>query len=179
MAGPIEEQDEAITAINVVPLVDIVLVLLIVFMVTATLMVKPAIEMELPRAETGERKERNQFSLLLGADGSAAIGERRFDPRRISEELSGQLSAYKAEARRALREKGGRPSEAALELLARRELTMVIQADRRVAHGRVIHAIDQARRVGIQKYAFNIEEKQTTVPVGSGAVTESSSRGVR
>ncbi len=166
--APLEVEDEAITGINVVPLVDIVLVLLIIFMVTATLMVKPAIDLELPRAETGERKERNQFSLLLGLGDRVAIGERRVEPHRIGEELVRERARYLSEARAELAARGRRASEVELDRLARRELTMVIEADRRVPHGRVIAAIDLARRAGIVKYAFNIEEKQPIVPGGAG-----------
>ena len=50
MAGQVEQDDEAITGINVTPLVDITLVLLIIFMVTASYIVKETIEVELPRA---------------------------------------------------------------------------------------------------------------------------------
>lgn len=160
MSQPLEEQDEGIYGINVVPLVDIVLVLLIIFMATASLMAKPAIDMELPRADTGERKERNQFSLLLGPDGSVAVGERRVDPGQVEEELRQQVAIYKDEVQRALEAQGRRPSDQQLALLARRDLTMVIQADRRVAHGRVIHFIDRARQVGIVNYAFNVEESE-------------------
>jgi len=49
MATQIQDEDDAITGINVTPLVDITLVLLIIFMVTATYIVKQTIEVELPR----------------------------------------------------------------------------------------------------------------------------------
>ena len=53
MAQAMEPCDEAITGINVTPLVDICLVLLIIFMVTASYIVKDTIEVELPRAAHG------------------------------------------------------------------------------------------------------------------------------
>ncbi|RJO72736.1 MAG: biopolymer transporter ExbD [Myxococcales bacterium] len=150
-------QDELLTEINVVPLVDIVLVLLIIFMVTATFIVKPAIDMELPKADTGDRKERNQFSLLLGKDGSIAIGDRVVEEASISDEFAALFNKFKEEKRQSLLAEGKTPSDDLLEDMARRDLTMVIQADARVTHGRVIHFIDEARKVGILKYAFNVD----------------------
>ncbi|HEY0882949.1 MAG TPA: biopolymer transporter ExbD, partial [Archangium sp.] len=54
--GSQQEADDAITGINVTPLVDIVLVLLIIFMVTANMIVKETIEVDLPRAANSTEK---------------------------------------------------------------------------------------------------------------------------
>jgi biopolymer transport protein TolR len=169
MSHGMQDNDEAITDINVVPLVDIVLVLLIVFMVTANFMARPAIDLELPSADTGEHKERNQFSLLLGKDGSVAIGEKKIDPLSISGEFQKVFDGYKAEKQATADEAGSSLSDHQLTLLARNELTMVIQADTQVSHGRVIHFIDEARKVGILKYAFNVDpEAAAKAPVRVG-----------
>jgi biopolymer transport protein ExbD len=149
--------DDIMSEINVVPLVDIVLVLLIIFMVTATIIVKPAIDMELPKADTGERKERNQFSLLLGKDGSIAIGEKQLRIAEVRGEFESLFSQFVTEKKKNLEEEGQTPDANTLEDLARNELTMVIQADTAVSHGRVIYFIDLARQVGILKYAFNVD----------------------
>jgi len=154
--GP-QFNDEMITDINVVPLVDIVLVLLIIFMVTATFIVKPAIDMELPKADTGDRKERNQFSLLLGKDGTVAIGERKIKEEEIVAEFTKLFDDFKSEKKKNLEAEGKSLKDEQLTDLARSELTMVIQADTKVSHGRVIYFIDQARQVGILKYAFNVD----------------------
>ncbi len=156
------QNDDLITEINVVPLVDIVLVLLIIFMVTATFIVKPAIDMELPSADTGERKERNQFSLLLGKNGSVVIGEKELDPANIQEEFTQIFNDFIEEKRKTLETEGKSLSSSQLRLIARNELTMVIQADTEVTHGRVIHFIDEARKVGILKYAFNVDPDAAT-----------------
>jgi len=150
-------QQSAITEINVIPLVDIVLVVLIIFMVTANLMANPAIDMELPKAATGESRERNQFSLLLGKDGSVAIGDKRIEESAISRELGVRFQEYKEQKRQRALSSGHRMSDNQLTLLAQKELTMIIQADTDVSHGRVIRFIDEARRVGILKYAFNVD----------------------
>jgi biopolymer transport protein ExbD len=52
MAGSESRDDEAFASINVTPLVDIMLVLLVVFMVTARLISQSSVPMDLPRAAT-------------------------------------------------------------------------------------------------------------------------------
>src|SRR5437868_15532485 len=69
MAGQIQDEDDAITGINVTPLVDITLVLLIIFMVTATYIVKQTIEVELPRAAHGGETVSTTFALVVTKDG--------------------------------------------------------------------------------------------------------------
>ena len=160
MAAKANFQDEPITEINVVPLVDIVLVLLIIFMVTANFMAKPAIDMELPKADTAERKERNQFSLLLGEDGSIAIGDKRITDSQVPAQFKKMFTEYKNEKRTTAKSEGRRISDNQATLLAQKELTMIIEADKKVSHGRIIHFIDIARKTGIYKYAFNVDDQQ-------------------
>ncbi|MBN2343082.1 MAG: biopolymer transporter ExbD [Deltaproteobacteria bacterium] len=157
MAAKAHFQDEPITEINVVPLVDIVLVLLIIFMVTANFMAKPAIDLELPKADTAESKERNQFSLLLGKDGTVAVGEKRIDAAAAPMEFQRLFREYMNDKRQNARESGSRLSENSAKLLTQQELTMIIEADKQVSHGRIIHFIDLARKTGIYKYAFNVD----------------------
>ena len=57
-----EEGGDEITGINVTPLVDIVLVLLIIFMVTANMIVKETVEVDLPRAASTQDKTRRSSS---------------------------------------------------------------------------------------------------------------------
>lgn len=159
MAGNVQMPGRGgiITDINIVPLVDIVLVLLIIFMVTSHFMVKPAIDMQLPKADTGERKERNQFSLLLGKDGSIAIGERPVQEALIAQEFQRLYDDFKEDKRKNAAAEGRQLDNVKLDVMAREELTMVISADSAVTHGRVIHFIDEARKIGILKYAFNVD----------------------
>ena len=157
MAHSAKFNDDPITEINVVPLVDIVLVLLIIFMVTASFVAKPAIDMELPNASTGEAKERNQFSVLLGKDGTVAIGERIVDSSNLAGEFQKLFNDYKQEKRANAKTAGHAMSDNQATLAARSELTMIIEADKSVSHGKIISCIDTARKIGIMKYAFNVD----------------------
>src|SRR5262252_222181 len=74
MAGNVTEpEDESINGINVTPLVDITLVLLIIFMVTATYIVKQTIEVELPRAAHGGETVAKTFALVVTKEGKAYL----------------------------------------------------------------------------------------------------------
>ncbi|MDB5214761.1 MAG: Biopolymer transport protein ExbD/TolR, partial [Myxococcaceae bacterium] len=64
--------DDAITGINVTPLVDITLVLLIIFMVTAKLIVSKSVPLDLPKAASGSDIQ-TVFSIVLAADGTTQI----------------------------------------------------------------------------------------------------------
>ena len=137
-AGPYggeDEADEPISDINVTPLVDITLVLLIIFMVTASYIVNPAIRVDLPKAATGE--EVVQTTLALGLDREGTLF------------LNGNRSSYdevRAVIARALPEKP--------------DLQAVIAADRAVAHGEVIRLIDTVRQAGVRRFAINVERDQ-------------------
>src|ERR1700704_5992834 len=73
MAGPVQDEEDAITGINVTPLVDITLVLLIIFMVTATYIVKETIEVELPRAAHGSETLQKTFAVLVSREGQSFL----------------------------------------------------------------------------------------------------------
>ena len=77
MAGSSPQNGAPIVGINVTPLVDIVLVLLIIFIVTAKIMVAPAVPLDLPKASHSEELQ-VVFSVVLPARGGILVnGERR------------------------------------------------------------------------------------------------------
>jgi biopolymer transport protein ExbD len=138
MAGNIggsgEGDDEMISGINVTPLVDITLVLLIIFMVTATYIVREAIQVDLPRAAHGGESVGTVLSVVLTEQGDIYLdGVKRTDD---------QLRTLTREA------------------VARdRETRAVISADRRSFHGAVVHVIDLVKGEGVNKFAINIEKE--------------------
>jgi biopolymer transport protein ExbD len=117
-----------IEGINVTPLVDIVLVLLVVFIVTAKMVVQPAVPLDLPTAKTGEELQ-TIFAVTLPADGSLLV-----DGERVAED------AFLARAKAALADEP--------------ELRAVIQADGDVPHRRVIGVLDRLKEAGIARVAF-------------------------
>ena len=112
MAGSQTPRGGIIEGINVTPLVDIMLVLLIIFMVTAKLVVNPAVPLDLPAASTGEDLQ-TIFAVSIAKDGKVLV-----DGKELSD--AQQLGAHAREA-----------------LAKDKELRAVIQADGDVSHRRV------------------------------------------
>jgi biopolymer transport protein ExbD len=133
-AGPFDDDDSGrmITDINVTPLVDIVLVLLIIFMVTTTYIVNPSIKVDLPKAATGSDQVKTTLGLTLTKDGSLYLNGDKSDD-------------------------GGVQRYIAAELPKNPDLQAVIAADKVVPHGSVVHVIDLVKRAGIRKFAINVE----------------------
>ena len=88
MAGSASDsEDEAITGINVTPLVDVTLVLLIIFMVTASYIVKETIEVELPRAAHGGETVQKTFAVLVTREGQTFLNGVPVDDQRLVAEV--------------------------------------------------------------------------------------------
>jgi biopolymer transport protein ExbD len=134
-ASPFDGDDESgrmITEINVTPLVDIVLVLLIIFMVTTTYIVNPSIKVDLPKAATGSEQAKTTLGLTLTKEGGLFLNGDKTDD-------------------------GGLRRFIAAELPKNPDLQAVIAADKVVPHGSVVHVIDLVKRAGIRKFAINVE----------------------
>lgn len=133
MAIQVEESGEdMIAAINVTPLVDITLVLLIIFMVTATYVVREAIEVDLPRAASGGQVVGPTLAFALDREGNLF--------------LDGAPATVEA-AREAVHTAVATSPEA----------RAIISADRAVSHGRVIELIDLVKREGLTRFAIDVE----------------------
>jgi biopolymer transport protein ExbD len=140
MAGGAQDDvNESITGINVTPLVDIMLVLLIIFMVTAKLIVSKSVPLDLPKAASGADIQ-TVFSIVLAADGTTQID---------SKTVPGD-DAILAQAK-AAREKNP-------------ELRAIIKADSSVPHGRVIHVLDLLKQAQVGKIAFGVSPVAPGVP---------------
>jgi biopolymer transport protein ExbD len=125
--------DESINGINVTPLVDVMLVLLIIMMVTAKLIVSQTIPLELPKASSGvDQQVQTVFSIVLAADGTVLVDSKQV---------------------------GGDDAIAPLAADAfnkNKEIRAVIKADSAVPHGRVIHVLDLLKNAKITKIAFGV-----------------------
>jgi biopolymer transport protein TolR len=136
------EDDEggpsAITDINVTPLVDVTLVLLIIFMVTAPMIANnPSIKVELPKAATGDETLKSTLALTLSRDPSSgavvlyANGEKTDEPA-VKTMIPDMLSKNK-------------------------DLQAIIAADRGISYGDVVHIVDLVKSLGVHKFALNTD----------------------
>lgn len=134
MAGKTQEDEEMITDINVTPLVDITLVLLIIFMVTATYIVTPSIKVELPKAINSEESNPSTIAIVITKEDKIFLN---------GEETTLSLLIEKIKK--------------AIDLNP--NLQAIISADRLVYHGRVVNIIDVVKGAGITKFAISIEKE--------------------
>ena len=127
-----DEGGRMITDINVTPLVDIMLVLLIVFMVTTTYIVNPSIKVDLPKAATGSETAQTPLALSLDTAGTLYLNGQASDESALESFIKAEL-----------------PKNA--------DLQAVIAADKVVPHGTVVHLIDVVKRAGVRRFAINVE----------------------
>jgi biopolymer transport protein ExbD len=136
------DADEAITGINVTPLVDITLVLLIIFMVTAKIIVSQSVPLDLPKAASGTDVQ-TVFSIVMAANGTIQV-----DGKSLPNEDAILPLARDAHTKNA-------------------ELRAVIKADSMVTHGHVIHVLDLLKQAGVAKIAFGVTPITPLEPAGS------------
>lgn len=129
MAGHSDPTRGIIAGINVTPLVDITLVLLIIFMVTAKIVVTPAVPLDLPRATQAEDVQ-VVFSVLLPDEGTTLVNGAPIAN-------DGILSDRAREA-----------------LVDTPDLRAVLHADGAVSHRRVIAVLDALKGAGVSRIAF-------------------------
>ena len=134
MAATAQNDDDIITGINVTPLVDITLVLLVILMVTASYVASRAIPMELPKGATGESTP-TTLAVSLDKDGKTYLDGVPIDEPTLRARIK---SAHDADP----------------------ETRAVIAADGRVTHARVVHAIDLLRRENVTKFAINVDPEE-------------------
>lgn len=138
MAHASSHNDEPISGINVTPLVDVVLVLLVVMMVTATYIASRSIPVDLPSGKTGEAA---QAPLAISVDKAGAI---YLDGTKLDEPL---LRARLASARS-----------------KNKELRAVIAADGNVSHRQVVRVIDLLRQEHIVRFGINVNPDDLKTP---------------
>jgi biopolymer transport protein ExbD len=128
-----QEDDEILAEINITPLVDIMLVLLITFMLVSSLVDFSAIKLELPKAATGEDVKIESISIVITKSGEYYLSG---DPVTSFDELKQAVTDKKRQ---------------------NPDVQAIISADTNVSHGRVIKVIDLIRKLDISKFAISVE----------------------
>ncbi|MFT3769801.1 MAG: biopolymer transporter ExbD [Minicystis sp.] len=136
------DEDGMVQGINVTPLVDITLVLLIIFMVTAKLIVSQSLPLDLPKAANGQDVQMQQFGVEIHSTGELLVnGNKLANDDAIMPLAKEQLAKSP-------------------------DLRAVIRADTTVQHGRVIRVLDLLKQAGVAKIAFGV----SPIPPEAGAV---------
>jgi biopolymer transport protein ExbD len=128
-----EHDDDIKSDINIVPLVDIMLVLLITFMMVSTLVDLSAIKVALPKAATAESAENKSVSIVITETGDYFLSG---EPMKGLDELRIRIQQKRAQEP---------------------DLQAIVSADKSVSHGEVVKVIDLIRKMDITKFAISVE----------------------
>jgi biopolymer transport protein TolR len=138
MAGTTRKRG-IIAEINVTPLVDIMLVLLIIFMLTANLIAKQAIEVELPHASQSTTLNPTTLAVTLTREGALYLNGKPTTAAGLRAEVSAAVARD--------------PKTQA-----------IISGDKAVSHGRVVWVLDVVKSLGVSSFAIQIDPTAMTAP---------------
>jgi biopolymer transport protein ExbD len=128
-----------IAGINVTPLVDIMLVLLIIFMLMAHVISKQAIEVKLPHAANATAIPATPISVTLTADGKLMLDGKPATPAELRAAVSAAVAKDK-------------------------DTEVVIAGDKSVSHGRVVWVLDTIKSLGVTAFAIQIDPTEIIAP---------------
>jgi biopolymer transport protein ExbD len=136
--GTQDEPDEVMNEINMTPLVDVMLVLLIIFIITVPVM-KHAVNIDLPRA-TSEPEQPKPQNILFSVTAEGKLLLERNEDRR------GEL-----------------PNRLAAEAAKEPQPELHIRGDKAVRYERVAKAMSEAREAGVRKIGFITEPRREVI----------------
>jgi len=138
--GAAEDDDEDIIAgINITPMVDVMLVLLVIFMLTASVIEDRAIKVELPEAATASQSESTVLTLVIDSVGTVYLDGIVTDADRIRAAIQTQRKSTD-------------------------DIQAVIAADKAVPYGNVVQIIDLVKQEGVHQFALNTDPASANIP---------------
>jgi len=130
-----DDEDDAIVAeINMTPLIDIMLVLLIVFMVSSTAALESGMDIELPKTSlTNPKKEAEILVISLSKDGHVAVHGKAVKSEEISRKIASSLAELKTDS-------------------------VILEGDTSANLGKAIELMDMAKVAGAKNFSIAAEE---------------------
>lgn len=120
--------------LNLTPLIDVALLLLIFFMVSTTFLVPGSIDVNLPKAKGDTTAVQKTVRVSVTSDGSIYVEGKKYADEQVTDVLSGIKESSP-------------------------EATVVIEADKASTHGKVIFVMDVARKNGFERFAIAVEQE--------------------
>ncbi len=134
MAAKLDDNDEGINEINITPFVDVVLVLLVIFMVTAPVMLKESLKVNLPKTLTSDiTSKADSIGIAITKEGQVLFNGKLMGPESLQNEL------------RTISQKAP-------------ETNFLISADTETRHGDVVRMIDMLKKNNLNRFALQVEK---------------------
>lgn len=134
-AGTSSGTQGPIVGINVTPMVDVVLVLLVIMMVSATYIVQQSLKVELPKTATSDEAAASPAAVTITRDGAYFYGGSAVDEPGLVAHLHAAVAANP-------------------------DVSVIVTADEHAYHGSVVHVVDLAKVEGISKFAINVDRSK-------------------
>jgi biopolymer transport protein ExbD len=125
---------QPIVGINVTPMVDVMLVLLVIMMVSAVYIVSQSLKVELPKTANSDEAAQAPLAVTITKQGSYLFDSKPIDDNGLVEQFRQAKTKNK-------------------------DATLVVTADREAMHGDVVHVVDVAKSEGISKFAINVDRR--------------------
>ncbi|MBI2069723.1 MAG: biopolymer transporter ExbD [Elusimicrobia bacterium] len=129
------DDEDVITGINVTPLVDVCLVLVIIFMVTAPMLSEPMFRVDLPQSRTQEGEEKQKIMVTVSKDGRLAVDDKEVPS---TEEFSREI---------------------ARQLAQHQDGFVVFKADRDAFHGLLVELMQRAKDAGAKSLTIATQKR--------------------
>jgi biopolymer transport protein ExbD len=134
MATKLDDQDDGINEINITPFVDVVLVLLVIFMVTAPVMMKESLKVNLPKTLTSDvTAKTDSIGVAITKEGQVLFNGKLLSIENLQNEL------------RTISQKAP-------------ETNFLISADTETRHGDVVRMIDMLKKNNLNRFALQVEK---------------------
>lgn len=134
MAAGADDKDGVITGINVTPLVDVVLVLLIIFMATAPMIAKRALNVSVPKSAQGTKKATSTLQLYFTAERETVLESEKLTPEGLEAALAERLRIDPG-------------------------LHVSVAADAAIPYGEVVGLLDVVRKAGVKRVALDVSAR--------------------
>lgn len=135
MAGTMQSGGKGratISGINITPMVDVVLVLLVIMMVSANYIVSQSLKVELPKAASSDETVASVAAVTVAKGGNLYFNQEPVDEAGLHAKLK-------------------------LAVTQNPDINLIVSGDKNATHGDVVHVIDLAKIEGITKFAINVE----------------------
>ena len=126
-------EDEVIDGINITPMVDVILVLLVIFMVTANFLKKESININLPKVQAADPNVSQSVQVALTRDGKILLEGQETTEEKLVDNLQRDLKF--------------RPN-----------MRLTLSADEKLAYGTIMKLMGVIRKAGVSRVALSVKK---------------------